>query len=32
VGTELLRLTPAPLHSDDDIDALLAASATCGPG
>ncbi len=24
-GTERLRLTPTPLHSDDDIDALVAA-------
>jgi 5-aminolevulinate synthase len=24
-GTERLRLTPAPLHSDDDIDTLVAA-------
>ena len=23
-GTERLRLTPTPLHSDDDIDALVA--------
>jgi 5-aminolevulinate synthase len=24
-GTERLRLTPTPLHSDEDIDALVAA-------
>jgi 5-aminolevulinate synthase len=24
-GTERLRLTPKPLHSDEDIDALVAA-------
>jgi 5-aminolevulinate synthase len=24
-GTERLRLTPAPLHSDEDIDVLVAA-------
>jgi len=26
-GTERLRLTPSPLHSDDDIDALVTALA-----
>jgi 5-aminolevulinate synthase len=26
-GTERLRLTPSPLHSDEDIDALVAALA-----
>jgi 5-aminolevulinate synthase len=24
-GTERLRVTPTPLHSDEDIDALVAA-------
>ena len=29
-GTERLRLTPTPLHSDADIEALVMASATSG--
>jgi hypothetical protein len=31
-GTERLRLTPTPTHSDDDIDALITALSDCGPG
>ena len=27
VGTERLRLTPSPVHSDDDIDRLVSALA-----
>jgi 5-aminolevulinate synthase len=29
-GTQRLRLTPTPLHSDADIEALVAGSAICG--
>jgi hypothetical protein len=31
-GTERLRLTPTPLHSDEDIQTLSLRSATPGPG
>ena len=27
-GTERIRLTPGPLHTDDDLDALITALST----